>query len=485
MNQTDQTALIVVDVQRGFDDAVWGSRNNPACEANIAALVQAWRARGWPVVYVRHDSRNSTAPLAPGQSGNDFKAILTGDPDLLISKQVNSAFYGTPSLDAWLTEREITSVAICGITTNHCCETTARMAGNLGYATWFILDATHTFDRHDLTGQRVSADELARITAANLEGEFATVVETQAVLQQARIDRRLHRQTDGSRSLPAPELRAADVQRLSAFTLNGCGGNPAGVHIGRARLPDEAMQRVAREVGYSETAFLTMTGDRSADVRYFSPEREVPFCGHATIASAVALAEMAGLGPVVFETKAGQVLVDTGIDDDGLRNATLTSVATQVEGAAPSLVREILDALRWTREDLDGRLPPALAYAGAWHLVVGVSPESLSGLDYDMPRLTRIMLEADLTTLQLVSRDGRRSFRARDPFPVGGVYEDAATGAAAAALGAYLRARGELIAPDRFLITQGVEMGAPSRLIVSIEPRQPGVRVTGVATALR
>ncbi len=182
-------ALIVVDVQRGFDAPVWGRRNNPACEENIAALVTVWRERGWPVVFVRHDSRNPAAPLAPGQPGNDFKSILDGKPDLLVSKQVNSAFYGQPDLHEWLTARRITGVAICGITTNQCCETTARMAGNLGYETWFILDATHTFDRQDLTGEWVSADELARVTAANLHKEFAIVLQTGEVAASISGDR--------------------------------------------------------------------------------------------------------------------------------------------------------------------------------------------------------------------------------------------------------------------------------------------------------
>ncbi|MDQ6607982.1 MAG: cysteine hydrolase [Actinomycetota bacterium] len=175
-------ALIVVDVQQGFDEPCWGRRNNPACESNIVALVAAWRERQWPVVFVRHDSRNPTAPLSPAGPGNALKAVLGGEPDLLVAKQTNSAFYGTPDLHAWLQQRGLDAVSICGITTNHCCETTARMAGNLGYETKFVIDATHTFDRQDLGGEWVSADELTRITAANLNGEFATVLATGQVL---------------------------------------------------------------------------------------------------------------------------------------------------------------------------------------------------------------------------------------------------------------------------------------------------------------
>jgi len=177
-------ALIVVDVQQGFDDPRWGRRNNPHCESNIAALIGQWRQRQWPVVFVRHDSRSPASPLSPTSAGNAFKSILDGTPDVLIAKQTNSAFYGSPDLHRWLHEQGVNAVVICGITTNHCCETTARMAGNLGYDTKFVLDATHTFDRRDLAGDWLSAEELSRVTAANLHEEFATVLDTAHVLAE-------------------------------------------------------------------------------------------------------------------------------------------------------------------------------------------------------------------------------------------------------------------------------------------------------------
>ncbi|MBV9946435.1 MAG: cysteine hydrolase [Myxococcales bacterium] len=184
---SDPSALIVVDVQQGFDDPSWGPRNNPGCESNIAALISAWRERGWPIVLVRHDSRSPRSPLFAGSPGNAFKSGIAGaGEDLLVVKHTNSAFYGTPSLDAWLREHGLHAVTICGITTNHCCETTARMAGNLGYRTTFVIDATCTFDRPDLDGTIIPADEIARITAANLHGEFATVQTTSQVLHAHR-----------------------------------------------------------------------------------------------------------------------------------------------------------------------------------------------------------------------------------------------------------------------------------------------------------
>lgn len=179
----DRLALLVVDVQHGFDDsAYWGTRNNPECEQNIAALLAEWRAHDRAVIFVRHDSTDPDSPLAPGQSGNNFKDVVTGDPDLLVTKHVNSCFHGDPDLDQWLRERELLGFVVTGITTNHCCETTARVGGNLGHRVVFALDATHTFARRAPDGTVVSPDELARVTATNLHGEFATVVNTDQLL---------------------------------------------------------------------------------------------------------------------------------------------------------------------------------------------------------------------------------------------------------------------------------------------------------------
>ena len=134
----------------------------------------------WPIVVVRHDSTSADSPLRPGKPGNDIRPGIDGD--VLITKSVNSAFYGDPDLHTWLTERGITRLTLCGVTTNHCCETTARMAGNLGYDVDFVIDATHTFDRIGPDGQVVRAQDLARITATNLHGEFAAVRNTREVL---------------------------------------------------------------------------------------------------------------------------------------------------------------------------------------------------------------------------------------------------------------------------------------------------------------
>lgn len=185
----ERWALVVVDVQRGFDDPLWGPRDNPGCEENVETLIEAWRRARRPIVFVRHDSREPGSPLAPGRPGNGFKDAVTGPPDLLVTKQVNSAFYGQPDLHAWLRGQGLGGIAVCGITTDHCCSSTARMAANLGHGVLFVDDATHTFDRRGPDGIVVPAAEVHRVSSASLHGEFAEVVTTEALLSADRGER--------------------------------------------------------------------------------------------------------------------------------------------------------------------------------------------------------------------------------------------------------------------------------------------------------
>jgi len=294
-----------------------------------------------------------------------------------------------------------------------------------------------------------------------------------------------------------PEATTGTLLRLAAFTTDPAGGNPAGVWIGDALPSDGEMQAIAAQVGYSETAFLAPDGsDRPGAfrVRYFSPLAEVPFCGHATIASGVALAERGlaappetpgAAGRIEAVTNGGPVAIAVETGADGWTRATLTSIATSVREPEPWLLSGALELLGWSAADLDPALPPAVGFAGASHLILAaVQLDRLANLEYPFEDLKALMLRADLTTLQLVWRETSARFRARDPFPVGGIVEDPATGAAAAALGAYLRERGEIRAPATFEIAQGVEMGRPSRITVSIVPGEPGVRVSGNAVTI-
>ena len=276
--------------------------------------------------------------------------------------------------------------------------------------------------------------------------------------------------------------------RLAAFTTDPTGGNPAGVWLGEV-LPDAAeMQRIAAEVGYSETAFLAPDGSGEPGrlrVRYFSPAKEIDFCGHATIASGVALAERGRPSSLALRTNDGVVDLDVARDGDGRFQATLTSVEPWVRELSDDLLGRLLQLLDWRRDELDPSLPPALAFAGVRHPIVAVRELStLARMDYDFEAMRAVMLEHDLTTLQLIWRESPTTFRARDPFAAGGVVEDPATGAAAAALGAYLRERGDIVAPATFEIVQGVEMGRPSRLVVSIVEDDPRIRVSGTAVPI-
>ena len=177
------TALVVIDVQDAFDHPRWGPRNNRDADRNIAMLVDAFVEAGRPVVFVQHTSGRPGSLFHPDNTGHALKDYLrTSTPDLLVTKTVHSSFHGTPDLHRWLAAGGIGRLVVSGITTNHCCETTARVAGDLGYDVLFALDATHTFDRVGPDGSVVTADELARTTATNLDGEFATVVCTQDVV---------------------------------------------------------------------------------------------------------------------------------------------------------------------------------------------------------------------------------------------------------------------------------------------------------------
>lgn len=281
--------------------------------------------------------------------------------------------------------------------------------------------------------------------------------------------------------------RSVEILRYAAFTSDPAGGNPAGVVLDAARLDEAEMLAVAAEVGYSETAFITAgdEAERRFRLRFFSPLAEVPFCGHATVATAVALADRLGPGEMVFDTPVGDIRVDTVLDGRGAVRATLTSAPTHSRPAGDAELDAALAALRWAREDLDPALPPHVAFGGNEHLVLAAGSRArLADLAYDFDALADVMRAQGWTTVQLVWRESELLFHARDPFPVGGVVEDPATGAAAAALGGYLRATGQIRQEAAISIRQGEDMGRPSDLLVTVDPADARVRVTGQAVRI-
>jgi PhzF family phenazine biosynthesis protein len=246
------------------------------------------------------------------------------------------------------------------------------------------------------------------------------------------------------------------------------------------------MLAVAADVGFSETAFVVSQPGGSLDVRYFSPRMEVPFCGHATIATAVAWTRRHGPGDLHFDTKAGPVAVTTKARQDGFIVATLVSVPPQSAPITPADLAALLAALGWAAGDLDPALPPRVAYAGAWHpIIAAASRGRLADLDYDMTALLDLMQRRDWVTIDLVWRESPTTYHARNPFPPGGVVEDPATGAAAAAFGGYLREMALVSPPAVIDVHQGHDMGRPSTIMVTI-PAEPetGIAVTGTAIEL-
>ena len=275
-----------------------------------------------------------------------------------------------------------------------------------------------------------------------------------------------------------------EVLHYAAFSVGGWGGNPAGLVLDARGLDAAQMQAMAADVGYSESAFLVARPDESNvyDVRYFSPKREVPFCGHATIAAAVALAERSPAAELIFHTPAGFVSISTLQNDSGEIVAELTSVAPRVSEPDPDLVRRVLHALRWSVEELDSDYPVRLANAGSEHLVlVTKTRERLADLDYDFDTLAKLMRDHGLITVQLVWPESKKHYHARNPFAGSGVVEDPATGASAAAFGGYLRELRLIAENVSFTIIQGADMGQPSEIKVSVIGGEPGVRVSGSA----
>lgn len=182
MTLSTNTALLLIDVQQGLDDSRYGQRNNPDAERYIAALLLAWRQTHRPVIHVQHMSQAADSPLRPGLPGNELKpeaAPASGEP--VFQKTVNSAFIGT-ALEAHLRSRQIDTVVLVGLTTDHCVSSTARMAANLGFTTVVVSDGTATFERTGPEGDHHSAEQMHRLALASLHGEFATVRQTIEIL---------------------------------------------------------------------------------------------------------------------------------------------------------------------------------------------------------------------------------------------------------------------------------------------------------------
>ncbi|MCF6326703.1 MAG: PhzF family phenazine biosynthesis protein [Devosiaceae bacterium] len=274
-----------------------------------------------------------------------------------------------------------------------------------------------------------------------------------------------------------------NILKIAAFSDGDTGGNPAGVVIEKELPTGEEMQAIAADVGFSETVFAAAK-DGGWIVRYYSPESEVPFCGHATIALGAALAQQNGDGVFSLNLSAAKISVD-GHRKGDLFLAALQSPATSSAMADEVLVDDALKLFGYQPADLDARIKPAVINAGATHLVLALSDRlRLSDMDYDLNTGRNLMNNNRLVTISLIYAQSEQMFHARNPFASGGVLEDPATGAAAAALAGYLR---DIDWPHNGVINiiQGEDMGIKSLLRAEI-PQAAGssIRVSGTARVM-
>jgi PhzF family phenazine biosynthesis protein len=306
-------------------------------------------------------------------------------------------------------------------------------------------------------------------------------------------------------------IASADATTITGAGGSTVGGNPAGIVLDAAGLTDADMQRIAAEVGYAETAFVIDSGadhqvvgnetdTNRFSLRYFSPIAEVPFCGHATVATAVALAERTSTSTnadtnqgaatgddttrFIFDTSVGEVTITTTRTTNGV-TAAFTSVEPEVRPVDPAVLRHLLSLLGLTEADLDTRYPVRLSYAGNWHpIVVLRDPAVFDTFRFD-PTAMRTLMDAEgyTGTVSILLATSPTEFEARNLFPVGAITEDPATGSAAASLGGYLRDLGSMDDEEPVVIHQGRHVGSPSLLTIHI-PKTGGIVVSGTAVPI-
>ena len=275
-----------------------------------------------------------------------------------------------------------------------------------------------------------------------------------------------------------------NIQKIAAFSDGNNGGNPAGVMITNVHPDSAEMQRIAAQVGYSETAFAMPAG-KAWRVRYFSPESEVPFCGHATIALGAALALEQGNGIYPLILNEAEITVEGSHDGDTV-SAALQSPPTHSAPMPTRLLNEVLNLFGYSVDDLNPDIPPARAHGGADHLVIALKTrEALASMKYDLDTGRKLMRREGLITILFAYTETPQLFHTRNPFASGGVYEDPATGAATAAFAGYLR---DINWPHQGMIdiVQGEDMGTRS-ILKAIIPATPGssIRVSGAARIMK
>jgi len=271
-----------------------------------------------------------------------------------------------------------------------------------------------------------------------------------------------------------------NVEKIAAFPYKNSGGNPAGVLFSDEMLSDEEMLNIAKEVNYSETAFLVKENN-SFRIRYFSPETEIAFCGHATIASGYSIGEKFGLGTYDLILNNGSIQIEVG-QKDGKSFTSISSVKTHSKDVEASFIDNIIESFSFTKNDLNEKYPIRISFSGNNHLIIFIKDkQKLSEMKYNFSKVKALMEQEDIVTISILWEENENLYHSRNAFAYGGVVEDPATGSAAIALGEYLRYLG-FKKSGNIEILQGFDMNKPSQLFVNFtEVPNSSIKVSGTS----
>ena len=268
------------------------------------------------------------------------------------------------------------------------------------------------------------------------------------------------------------------VERIAAFSYKNSGGNPAGVHFSDEMLSEKEMLQIAKEVNYSETAFLVKVGE-SFRIRYFSPETEIAFCGHATIASGSFIGEKFGLGTYELILNDGSIQIEVS-QNEGENYTSISSLKTHSKDVDEEYINKIIDGFSFNKKDLNEKYPIRIAFSGNNHLIIFLKDKTkLQEMQYDFESIKVLMEQEKIVTINILWEENENLYHSRNAFAYGGVVEDPATGSAAIALGEYLRDTG-FKKSGKIEILQGFDMEQPSQLFVSFsEVSNSSINVSG------
>ena len=275
-----------------------------------------------------------------------------------------------------------------------------------------------------------------------------------------------------------------NVEKISAFSYKNEGGNPAGVLFTNKMLSEQEMLKIAKDVNYSETAFLVKQNN-SFRIRYFSPETEIAFCGHATIASGHSIGDKFGLGTYELILNDGSIQIEVG-EKNSESYISINSMKTYSKDISEDYFNTIIDEFSFNKDDLNKKYPPKISFSGNNHLIVFLKDiEKLQEMKYDFIKVKALMEKENIVTINILWEENKNLYHSRNAFAYGGVIEDPATGSAAIALGEYLRNTG-IKKSGNIVILQGFDMNKPSQLFVNFtNAPHSSIKVSGTARVIR